>query len=260
LIYASIQIIRWILRMKNFELNLGLICLSLEWTTNVLRVLQSIFNPVYNVYEIRGVEVLLTLPLCFSVISSILIIAFWLDLTTDQFYHGKFLGVMKIPALVFIFICLAIEIIFDFIKTLTIAPVANAVYYFFVSLHVIIIIFSFIAAWRILKKLKIKSRGSKKMRITLRIITSGMITLIGFILILCQLIPPTPVSWVVLWIALFLMFSLQSAVLINIFEGPKKNQKSTTKHTTSSDNVVVSAENMMGTNENVASSVENSPH
>jgi len=240
IIIAWFRIFQWIRQSNPFEVSLGFACLCIELCANLVRIIEALIYPLYNYYLLPGADVIKTLPICLSLISGILVVFFWLDLTSDPFYHGKFLGVMKIPAVILMGLCLGIEIIFDFLKTLTTIALGNAIYYFFLLLHIFIIIFSFVAAWRILKKLELKSRTNKKKKITYRIIVSGSITVLGFILIILintvLAIIENPPAFMFVWTLLFVTFGLQSTVLINIFQGPKIKQKSTKRRTTSTEN------------------------
>jgi hypothetical protein len=82
-----------------------------------------------------------------------------LDLTSDPFYHGKFLGIMKIPAGVFIGICFVLEIISDVIRNVTQIDFINYIIYFYGVSLALVAIFNFIAAYRVLQSLK---RDTKK--------------------------------------------------------------------------------------------------
>jgi len=116
---ASYKLYVWILTVgwDKLDISIGLVCLSIEWIVNFLRMVNSILLPAFfNLYKLRGVDVLSSIPLCLSMISAILLIFFWFEITTDPFAHGKksFLGNLKIP-------CIALSVFFF--------DLGNVVYY-----------------------------------------------------------------------------------------------------------------------------------
>jgi len=175
--FAGYRIILWL--RSGVELSsLGFICLSLEFIANVLRVIQLTLIPYYNTFFLRYADIMYTTPICFTVISSILIVFFWLDLTTDPFYHGKFLGMMKKPAMVAICLIILLEIISVMIRSLIVVNIINAILGLYIGGHTIVVVFNLVAAKRILNS--IKEVGKKKLiKITKRIIYSSISTLLG---------------------------------------------------------------------------------
>jgi len=211
--------------IKNIDWNIGFVCLSLEWIANVLRVVQMILHPTYNLFKLSGTDVLLSLPMCITLISGILIVFFWLDLTSDPFYHGKFLGVMKIPALIFIFVCFGIEISLDIARNMTDQiEFTDSIIVFYTVIHVIVVLFNFIAAYRVLQTLKKQPKIKERLTMIIhRIIYSGTATIIGtlvFVLVASELFNhPWGIS--MLWCLLEISFFFQSIFLITIFKIPQ---------------------------------------
>jgi hypothetical protein len=229
-ILSGYYIGKWIYTIKRVDWNIGFVCLSLEWIGNVIRVLEMILYPTHNNFKLIGADVLITLPMCITLISGILIVFFWLDLTTDPFYHGKFLGVMKIPAFIFMFICMVIEISLDIARNSTDQiDFIMAIIGFYTLIHLFVVLFNFIAGYRILRTLKkqIKIRKSLIMIIH-RIIYSGMATMLGIlVLVLCTFpLFLVPLGSSILWLCLQISFFFQSIFLITIFQKPKNKKKS----------------------------------
>jgi len=194
----------------------------------VLRILNIIFYGSYNHFSIPGVSVLITLPFCITLITSIIIVFFWLDLTSDPFYHGKFLGVMKIPAGLFIIGCLIVELVSDILRNLTVYEFYQQIMTFYGTVLILVALFNFVAAYRVLRTLK-KDTKLKLKKIIYRIIASGIATILGVIVFFLFLtnINWTPVGWIMLWFFLYFAFWLQSTLLIFIFQVPKKVLTST---------------------------------
>jgi len=241
IIISGQRITKWIYIRGGIDLNIGFLCLSLEFLCNVLRILNIIFYGSYNHFSIPGVSVLITLPFCITLITSIIIVFFWLDLTSDPFYHGKFLGIMKIPAGIFITGCVIVELVSDFLRNLTPYEFFQQIMSFYGSVLILVALFNFIAAFRVLRTLK-KDTKLKLKRIIYRIIASGIATICGvivFFLFLSTSINFTPVGWLLLWFFLYFTFWLQSTVLIFIFQVPKKllsSTKATPDETTNNSN------------------------
>jgi hypothetical protein len=228
-VLSGYRIGNWIYVIKGVDYTIGFLCLGLEFLCNVARILQIIFYGTYNNYLLSGVSVLITLPFCITLITSIIIVFFWLDLTSDPFYHGKFLGIMKIPAGVFIGICFVLEIISDVIRNVTQIDFINYIIYFYGVSLALVAIFNFIAAYRVLQSLK-RDTKKKLRKIIYRIIASGISTLLGVAILFSFLHPTinwTPNGWLLSWFFLYFAFWLQSTLLIFIFQVPKKVLTST---------------------------------
>jgi len=245
-IFAGYRIVKWLYTMKqDFKWNIGLMCLTLEWICNILRVLQIVLICLHNNFRLPGTETLYTLPLCFTLITSIVVVFFWLDLTSDPFYNGKFLGAMKIPAIIFITLFLLTELILDICRAYTDIDFLSSILGFYFVFHSIVTIFNFIASYRILSALKEQKEGKKKLkRIILRIIYSGITTMMGVFLYILFLSPlmNTPVPYIILFGLIYFTFFLQSLLLITIFRVPKrkdsksfKTDMSSTKETGKTD-------------------------
>jgi len=177
---------------------------------------------------------LVTLPWCITLVTSILIVFFWLDLTSDPFYHGKFLGIMKIPAFIFIVICLVLEFTCFILRMLTPIDFFSYVICFYgVSLS-LIVIFNFTAAYRVLQPLKKAPETKKKLRrIVYRIIASGIAIAFGVLAFFLFFTPLfyTPAGWLCIYWGVYFNMWLQSALLILIFQVPKKVISSSAKET-----------------------------
>jgi len=228
---------KWIYTIKNIDWNIGFVCLSLEWIANVLRVVQMILHPTYNLFKLSGTDVLLSLPMCITLISGILIVFFWLDLTSDPFYHGKFLGVMKIPAFIFMFFCFGIEISLDIARNTTDKiDFTGPVIAFYTLIHVVVVLFNFIAAYRVLQTLKKQTKIKESLTMIIhRIIYSGMATIIGTLVLVLVASGLLNHPWgiTMLWFLLEISFFFQSIFLITVFQIPQ--YKNTTNSSTAKD-------------------------
>jgi len=230
-LYASYLIMKWV-KANGIDWNIGFICLLLESISNLLRVLGMILAPEYSNFILPAVDIIQTFPLCISLIASILIVFFWLDLTSDPFYHGKFLGTMKVPAFIFICILLVVEISFDILRNIN--STANLVSFtvliaFYMLIHLCVVIFNFVAGYRILKRSK-ESKGKENQklnRIIHRIIYSGVVTLCSNVVMFALVSPIAdyPVGlFLTYWLVVFAFF-LQSFFLITIFQLPQQKMK-----------------------------------
>jgi len=237
-VYAGFRIVKWIYTLRDkFEINIGFSCLVLEWICNLLRVIQSILTPLHNNFRLPFVDILYTLPICLTLITSILIVFFWLDLTSDPFYQGKFLGVMKIPAIIFVSLLLTIEIVFDYIRAFTNYDFMHLIVSCYIILHLIVVIFNIVAGYRILKSLSKQSDGKKKLRIIIRrIILSGIVTILGIVVFGLVVSPLVnyPIPATILFFLLFGSFFLQSILLITILKIPKHRETMSSSETNNS--------------------------
>jgi len=228
-IYAIYRITKWLWTLKkDFSISLGFVCLSLEAISNLLRVLQGIVDPLRNNFGLDGADLLFSIPACITSIAGILIVFFWLDLITDPFYHGKFLGVMKIPALLLIFLLIIIEITNDFLRTtqqkIDISNISLSVY---LVVQIIVVLFNIIAGYRVLRSLKENEKADNKKRITTiirLIIYSGIVTLVGSIVLAICISPVAdiPLGNIISFGFLYFSFFVQSFLLIKIFKLPKQ--------------------------------------
>jgi len=179
---------------------------------------------VHNNFRIPYIDILYTVPWCITSVTAVIIVFFWLDLTSDPLYHGKFMGIMKIPAGIFIFGLIVIEVFFDVWRTFgrEFTGIISAVYG---SALMFIVIVNFIAAYRILRPFDKTVETKKKIRkVVYRIVGSGLATIFGCTVLYCFQIPnsqDTPVTKGVMWFLLYFFFFLQSLLLIMIFKVPK---------------------------------------
>jgi len=184
---------------------------------------------------------LYTIPWCITSVTAVIIVFFWLDLTSDPLYHGKFMGIMKIPAGVLIFGIIFIEVFFDVWRVLggEYMGILSAAY---ASFLLLIVLINFIAAYKILKPFDKTVETKKKIRkVIYRIVGSGIATIFGCTVLLCFQIPgsqDSPVAKGIMWFLLYFFFFIQSLLLIMIFKVPKEKKKgassSSAKDTTKS--------------------------
>jgi len=223
-VFAGYRLAMWIWVKRGIDPNIGFLCLSLEWLCNLLRVIQLFFWGVHNNFRIPYIDILYTVPWCITSVTAVIIVFFWLDLTSDPLYHGKFMGIMKIPAGIFIFGLIVIEVFFDVWRTFgrEFTGIISAVYG---SALMFIVIVNFIAAYRILRPFDKTVETKKKIRkVVYRIVGSGLATIFGCTVLYCFQIPnsqDTPVTKGVMWFLLYFFFFLQSLLLIMIFKVPK---------------------------------------
>jgi hypothetical protein len=148
---ATYRIAIWIYTEKKVDFTLGFCCLCLEWVCNALRFIETIIFPNRNKYGLSGANIILTLPICLSVITLLLIIFFWLDLTADPFYKGKFLGIMKIPVIIIIIFLICLETSLSVVRVaypkLNFSDICLWIY---IILRGVLAILCFFAAYRIL--------------------------------------------------------------------------------------------------------------
>jgi hypothetical protein len=233
LLFASYRIAIWIYTEGKFSFTVGFICLCLEWICNALRFIQTILNPNRNKFGLASAFIINTIPICFSLISLVIIVFFWLDLTADPFYHGKFLGVMKIPAIIFIVIIILFEISTTVVRSefpiYSFGADVQVLTYFIC--HSLLVLFCFIASYRILQNAKRSKLQKKKLiRVTYFIIGSGVLNICSAI-IFAFLMSPYFLSSIYfnisIWFLLYLFFFGQSLLLIFIFKAPKHIHTST---------------------------------
>jgi len=223
---AGYRLVKWMIVKKGIDYNIGFGCLALEWLCNLLRVIQFPFWGLYNNFLIPGIDVLYTIPWCLTGVTSIIIVFFWLDLTSDPLYHGKFMGIMKIPAGIFIVGLITTEITFDVLRQVG-TDYQKDLLIIYAFTHLLVVTVNFIAAYRILMPFNKNVETKKKIRkIVYRIIGSGIATIPGVILFLFFALDPqiqaTPIKRGFTWFFLYFLFFLQSLLLILIFKVPKK--------------------------------------
>jgi len=242
---SGYRLAKWIYLIKGIDYTLGFLCLSLEFLYNFLRVLQIIFYGTYNNFALNGADLLVTLPWCITTIISILIIFFWLDFTGDPFYHGKFLGIMKIPAVLFIAFCLVLEILCYILRLLTTRDYYNTLIIFYSVSLTLIVIFNFTAAYRIIQPLQNEIKETLRI-IIYRVLASGISIVIGVIVffLFFGTIIQTPNGWLMLFFVLYFFFWLQSVLLILIFNPPpllneNENENENEKETVKKDKEII---------------------
>jgi hypothetical protein len=233
------KIIKWGLKKHKITFSIGLICLVVEFFTNLTRFILSIIYPSVNLYSIRGVDVTLTVPMCLSVITGILVIFFWFDLTMDPFFHksGKCLGMMRIPAIITITLLILMEIALDITRNLIPADFITFLFVFYnVGIKLALALFYFVAAAKIIILSKTSVMKKKLKVITYRIVLSGVATIgaAACMMILSSKMANPPVPHVLDWFFLNFFWFLQSLFLISIFSPPGKDKKKSTASTTSS--------------------------
>jgi len=216
---SSYQIFKWI-RSKGFGWEIGLVCLIAELITNVLRAISTLLAPVYNVYGIPDVDITVTVAIAIGVIGSILMVFFWLDLTSDPFYHGQFLGLMKRPAFIFIGFCIIFEIICDVVRETVPYSTAQLSTGFYASVKAVIALFYYVAAIRLSKRSKEKNVN----QINRRILGSAIATTTSLVFLLIFIATPVslyPVGWLVVLFGVYFSYCIDSLLLITIFQVPK---------------------------------------
>jgi len=182
---------------------------------------------------------LYTIPWCITSVTNMIIVFFWLDLTSYPLYHGKFMGIMKIPACLYGLGLIVMEIYFDVSRTLGIefSGIITPVY---ATAFLLVVIINFIAAYRILRPFDKTVETKKKIRkLVYRIVGSGISTLFGCIVLYSFAIPgvqDTPIRKGFMWFLLYFFFFIQSLLLIMIFKVPKlKKTTGSTKESLSKD-------------------------
>jgi len=239
-IFAGNRLVRWIIVKRGIDDTIGFGCLTLEFICNLMRVIQFFFWGLHNNFGVHHIEMLYTIPFCLTSITSIVIVFFWLDLTSDPLYHGKFMGIMKIPAFLFILSLIVAEIVVDVIRVIGTTDYASITILFYGSSLLLVVLINYIAAYRILKPFSKTVETKKKVKkIIYRIIASGAATIFGVIVWFIFIDPRvqfTPAGKGTMWFLLYFFFFVQSLLLIMIFKVPKpssstKDTKETTKDT-----------------------------
>jgi len=163
IVFAVYRIVRWLYKQKRCEISIGLTCLCLECIFNTLKAMGAIINPSFNNFHLNGSDTFTSLPACINLISAILVVFFWIDLTSDPFYHGKFLGAMKIPAFIIIVLLILMEVTLDILRTTqsTIDTLTISLS-FYLIIHFIVVLFNIIAGYRFLNTIKEKTDMKKR--------------------------------------------------------------------------------------------------
>jgi len=150
------------------------------------------------------------------------------------------MGMMKVPALVFIFICFASEISLNILRSIT-----DQVdfYYPIIGLYsiiqIMVAIFNTIAGYRFLRSLKQTECRKRVKMIIWRIILSGIIYIISFFIMVSARQFDSPLTLVLFWLSLQILWFLQSILLITIFTVPKKKtetEETSKEHSTQKEN------------------------
>jgi len=227
---AGYKIILWISQMKQFKLSIGLVCLCLELVANLIRIISGVVYPSYNCYLIFGVETFISLPVMLTILVAILVIFFWFDVTLDPFFHkqGKCLGILRIPAIVIVTSFIVMEICETVIRDVIQTDIWLYIMAIYLAAHILISIFYFIAAYKILNIAKTSIEERKLIFITKRICLSGGAVLCLAVALLLIYTPATskPVSYAIVWFIIHMCFFCQSLSLISIFTPPKSKKVS----------------------------------
>jgi len=163
----------------------------------------------------------------------VIIVFFWLDLTADPFYHGKFLGLMKIPAIIFIVIIILFEISVNVVRLAfpVYSLAADVQVLTYLIFHSLLVMFCFFASYRILQNAKRSKLQKKKLlRVTYFIIGSGVLNIcstIVFCFVMSDYFLYNIYANITIWFLLYLSFFGQSLLLIFIFKAPKHINTST---------------------------------
>jgi len=234
-ILSGYRLTMWTWYKGGIDLTLGFLCLTLELLQNFGRVLQFIFWGLHNNFRIPFIDVLITIPWCITGITSIIITFFWLDLTSDPLYHGSFMGIMKIPALIFAVGMIIGEVACDIVRTTSASDdYINQVIFFYGAFVLFIATINFVAAYRILKPFnKTVDTKEKVKKIIYRIILSGIAQILSVFFVFIFLYPPTvftPQARYSLNFLLYTFYFLQSVLLITIFQVPEKLKTSSSSH------------------------------
>jgi len=230
IVFSGSLLIRWIIAMRGIDLTIGFFCLSLEFLTNTMRFVQIFLWGIHNNFNIPLIDILVTIPFCLTDITTIIITFFWLDLTTDPMYHGKFMGIMKIPATIIILALIGVEISGIIIK-INGTDFQAYIMYFYGSILLLVALLNGIAAYLILQPFNKTNETKKKIRrISQRIIGSSVASIGGVVIFFMFSQPENllrPDQKGSLWWFLYFFFFLQSLLLILIFKVPKTKPVST---------------------------------
>jgi len=239
-IYSGYLLDKWIKGQKKIEMNIGILCLSLEFICAIIRVISMILSPFHQNFDLPSSDVLISLPMCISAITSIMIVFFWLDLTSDPFYRGKFMGMMKIPASILIIVCLLYEISLDIFRSISDQiEFYDPVYAFYSAIQIIVVIFNFVAGFKMLQNLKNLSENRKRLiMIIRRIIYSGFFYIGSFIILVLGFEFQSAMGHTIIWSSNSILSFIQSFLLITIFQIPKMNNETIDTSSTKENSII----------------------
>jgi len=230
---AGYRFFCWI--REKFEFSIGLLCIFLEFICNLLRVIAICLYGMHNNFLIPHVEILFTFPWSIADITTILITFFWLDLTADPLYHGRFMGIMKIPAAILIVALVAFEVAVDVLRTRGNDMIHIIATYFYASILAFVALVNLLAAYKIIKPFSKGRETQKKIKkIVLRIVGSCLASIMGLVVYASFSAPEAtlyPRNKISLWFFLYFFHFLQSLLLILIFKVPKEKHTIPTKDT-----------------------------
>jgi hypothetical protein len=240
-VFSCYKIIKWRLKRGEFRISIGLICLFLEVACNSIRAIIGIIAPTYNIYSLPNYDMSMSISFCISLITGILVIFFWFDVTIDPFFHknGKCLGFMKIPTIAFICFLILLEVVTNIARSFIKFDVIMYVLVIYIALYFLIGIFYFIAGWRILAISKDSMVKPKLRSITHRIVWSGVFNILAGISMVLVTSPFTylPIPFVLCSYLFYVTVFIQSLILISIFSpsGKKADDKCTPSNSTGKD-------------------------
>jgi len=222
--FSGFRIIKWLISGADRK-SLGFIVLCLENLSNMMRTIQMSIFCLYNNFSLPYADITLTPPICISVIVYGIVVFLWLDITADPLYNGKFLGMMRKPAIFGAAIIICLEAITLILRCLYDAPLTTAVVGLYIICYTTIVMFNFLAAYRIIKGINGAITPSRKsvIKITRYIIYSGVVTLMGVIFLGLAVTPAfyDPLFMAIDSFIVYFMYFLQSAILIKMFRVPK---------------------------------------
>jgi len=240
-VFSCYKIIKWRFIRGELNLSIGLICLFLEVACNSIRAIIGIIAPTYNIYSLPNYDTSMSVSFCISLITGILVIFFWFDVTIDPFFHknGKCLGFMKIPTIAFICFLILLEVVTSVARSFIKFDVIMYVLVIYIALYLLIGIFYFIAGWRILVISKDSIVKPKLRSITHRIVWSGVFNILAGISMILVTTPLTysPLPFVMCSGAFYVTVFIQSLILITIFSpsGKKSEENRTPSNSTAKE-------------------------
>jgi len=233
---AGYRLVQWMYRKGGIDKNIGFLCLFLEFINNLLRVIQICFWGLHNNFNIIHMDILYTIPWCITDLTTIIIVFFWLDLAVDPLYHGKFMGMMRVPAGILFLMIVIAEIALDVVRVYGTTDYTEYVVICYGTCLLVVVLANFGAIFMILKPFDKSHETKKKVRrIIYRILGSGLASIFGvgiffgFINVENQYTPAGKTS---MWFFLYFFFFLQSLLLIMIFKVPKKSAISSSNKNT----------------------------
>jgi len=214
---------------KNYskKFNLRFICLVIEGLCNLLRVIQIIINPFYyNMYQLKLVEVLNTFCIFLSLISSISICFFYLDIVRDPLFRAKrYIGTLSLPALVFLIILILFEFLCESIKIAI--PLAYLVDLIQTNGFLLVYCFLTVIYSGVAFKIRKKTYPNKLAECFWYRSLAGAVYAACLTVFLWTYLSPfvrMPMSYSLTWILLLVTFYLQSYFNIIIFVQKKRKE------------------------------------